>query len=84
MVPVSTNNRTSVAGDGTEDVFSTDFTVYETSHLEVYLDGVRQTSGFAVALLANGTYSSIARVTFTTAPASGVLVLLSQALPDRS
>ena len=81
MVPVSTNNRTSVAGDGTEDVFSTDFTVYETSHLEVYLDGVLQTSGFAVALFANGTYSSIAKVTFTTAPASGVLVLLVRNVP---
>ena len=40
MVPLSTNNKTSVTGDGTEQLFTSSFTIYASDHLEVYLDGV--------------------------------------------
>ena len=64
-------------GDGATKVFAFDFKVLVESHLEVYLDGVIQTSGFTVTGV-----PGTGNVTFTTAPAVDVQVLLYREVPE--
>lgn len=65
-------------GNGVTLVFSYGFRILASSHLKVYFDGVLQAAGYTVGgvgATGGGT------VTFTTAPASGVAVLLKRSVP---
>ena len=78
MTLSTTDNRRSYTGDGSSVTFAFPFLFLEDSHLQVYLDGALQASGYSVAGAGDDAGGS---VTFTTAPASGVLVVLVR-VPD--
>ena len=64
--------------DGVQTVFTYPFPIFTASDLKVYLNGAPQSSGYAVTGAGNTSGGS---VTFTTAPASGVIVTLERRLP---
>lgn len=69
------NNHT---GNGVTTAFAYGFRILDATHLKVYLDGVLQSAGYSVGgvgAAGGGT------VTFTTAPGSGVAVLLKRSVP---
>ena len=80
-VPVATYNKTSLAGDGESTVFYSAFTIFDTTHVELYLDGVKQTTGYTSVLQSSIVYGTIVAVTIAAAPALGVIVLLKRVVP---
>lgn len=74
----TTTNRIAYVGDGVTVGFAYNFKILDAAHLLVYLNGVQQMSGFAVSGVDNDTGGS---VTFPTAPAAGVSVVLLREVP---
>src|SRR3972149_1992279 len=72
------DNRRDYVGDGATVAFSLPILCYESTHVKVYLAGVLQVSGYALSGLGN---PSGVTVTFTTAPASSIAVLLLRSVP---
>lgn len=69
--------RIQYTGDGAQTVFTYPFPIFKTADMEVYLDDVKQATGFTV----NGAGQSAGGdVTFDTAPANDVLVTLRRRL----
>lgn len=64
--------------DGDEDVFAFPFPVFASEDLFVYFDGARQYSGFDMA---GAGETDGGTVTFDTAPAAGIVVMLERRLP---
>lgn len=60
--------------NGSDVDFTIDFDYLASSHLAVYLDGVSQSSGFSINTGTN-------KVTFTTAPSNGAVVLIERTTP---
>jgi hypothetical protein len=60
--------------DGSTDAFAITVDYISTAHLEIYLDGVLQSSGYTID-------SSINKVTFSSTPGSGVVVLIQRNTP---
>jgi hypothetical protein len=79
MTITTTSSQVQYTGDGVSTVFAFPTPFIANSDIKPYLNGVLQTTGFAVAGLAtiggSGTFPS-GTVTFTVAPAVGVIVLL--------
>jgi parallel beta-helix repeat protein len=81
VVP-STASRIDQTGNGATTAFTFTFPVTtSSSHVEVFLAGVKQTSGYTVALNANQSSSPGGTVTFTTAPANAVAVRIQRTVP---
>jgi hypothetical protein len=64
-------------GNGLTTSFPTVFEFYESSHVEVYLDGFLQTSGYTIS----GGNGAIGDVLFSVAPAVGVKVAIIRKVP---
>lgn len=79
MVIQGTKKRNDYTGDGSTKIFAYQFLIFDSTHLEVYLDGVLQGSGYTVDNVGNPNGGN---VTFTTAPASGVMVTLIRKVPQ--
>lgn len=79
-VLTGTTSRVDYVASGSSTVFSFDFKVYETAAVEVFLSGVKQTSGYTVALNAAQSPAG-GSVTFLAAPGSGVAVRIQRTLP---
>lgn len=76
MTVSASNASTSLTGNGSATAFPFTFKALATDEIEVYVDGSLQLSGFTTTLsLSGGT------VTFSSAPASGAIVLI-QSKPD--
>jgi hypothetical protein len=82
-VVTSTSSRVTPdpTGNGVTTAFTFTFPTYASSHIEVFLGGVKQVAGFTVSLNANQTSSPGGTVTFTVAPAAGVVVRIQRTLP---
>lgn len=78
MTVTSETNKAQATGNGVVTVFFYPFQVPEAEWLEVYLDDVLQSAGFVVAGIGDPTGGS---VTFTVAPAAGVIVTLLRVVP---
>lgn len=78
MALTTLDNRKNYIGDGTTVSFSLPYLCYEASHVKVYLNGVLQTGGYTVSGV--GSPAGVT-VTFTTAPAVGVSILLYREVP---
>lgn len=65
-------------GNGVTTVFAFSFLLLLQADLKVYLDGVLQASGYTVSGVGNPTGGT---VTFSVAPANGVVVLLDRDIP---
>lgn len=69
--------RIQYTGDGAQTLFTYPFPIFQAADMEVYLDDVKQATGFTV----NGAGQSAGGdVTFDTAPANGVVVTLRRRL----
>ena len=71
-MPIYSYDRYSADGSTTQFNITVDY--LSSAHLEVHLDGVKQTSGFTIDTSTN-------KVTFTSAPGSGVIVLIKRVTP---
>ena len=71
-MPIYSYDRYSADGSTTQFNITVDY--LSSAHLEVHLDGVKQTSGFTIN-------TSTKKVTFTSAPGSGVIVLIKRVTP---
>jgi hypothetical protein len=65
-------------GDDSTVEFTTEFQLYESSELEVYLDSVEQESGWSVAINSS---TLVGTVTFDVAPETDVLISFVRVLP---
>lgn len=77
----STESRVEYTGNGTTAAFAFAFPVHAAAHVEVFLGGVKQASGFTVTLAANQATSPGGSVTFAAAPAAGVVVRIQRTVP---
>ena len=77
MSLTSTSNRVTATGDGVTTLFNYNKQLYDSTHLQVYLDSVLQTTGYTVG----GVPGTSTNVTFSAAPASGVQVLMLRVVP---
>ena len=77
MALTTTSNRVVATGDGATTVFAFNRLLYDATHLQVYLAGVLQSSGYTVS----GVPGSSTSVTFSVAPGSSVQVLLLRVVP---
>ena len=77
MSLTSTSNRVLATGDGVTTLFNYNKLLYSSTHIQVYLDSVLQTTGYTVG----GVPGTSTNVTFSAAPASGVQVLLLRVVP---
>lgn len=77
MALTSTSNRVVATGDNSTTLFNYNKLLYDASHLQVYLAGVLQATGYTV----NGVPGSSTSVTFSVAPGTGVQVLLLRIVP---
>ncbi len=77
MALTSTSNRVTATGNGTTTVFNYNKLLYDASHLQVYKDATLQATGYTVG----GVPGTSTSVTFTVAPANGVVVLLLRVVP---
>ncbi|MEQ8246074.1 MAG: hypothetical protein RID42_00185 [Alphaproteobacteria bacterium] len=78
MTLSSSLNRNNYVGDGAQVAFAYQFRVDDDAHLQVYLGGALQGSGYVVSNVGNDNGGN---VTFSSAPASGAVVTLLRALP---
>lgn len=69
--------RIQYQADGVQTAFPYPFAVFKAADLEVWLDGIKQNAGFTIA---GAGASAGGTVTFTAAPADGVLVTLRRVL----
>jgi len=69
--------RVQYTADGVQTQFTYTFPIFEDADLEVYLDATKQSIDFSIAGAGD---SSGGSVTFTTAPANGILVTLARRL----
>lgn len=74
------SQQTSVfyTGNGTTAEFAYPFRILDATHLQVFLDGVRQVAGFGVSNVGNQNGGT---VIFDTAPASGVIISFIRRTP---
>lgn len=79
MTVSTDDNAVSYTGNGVTTAFSFPRLFYDESHLNVYLDGVLQSSGYVVT----GVGTTTGFVTFSTAPTNGVVVLIERVVPYR-
>lgn len=81
VVP-STSSYIDQTGNGATTAFAFTFPVTTSaSHVEVLVAGVKQVSGYTVALNANQTSSPGGTVTFTAAPGNGLTVRIQRTVP---
>lgn len=78
MTVSTTNIRRSTTGDGTKTDFSFDFYLADKSHMQVWIDGVQQFSGWSVSTTVPRTGGMI---TFAAAPAQGASILIVRQVP---
>ncbi|CAB4121140.1 Bacteriophage T7 tail fibre protein [uncultured Caudovirales phage] len=78
MAVNTSTNKISYTGDGTTTVFAYNFKILDATHLNVYLAGVLQTSGYSVTGVGADAGGG---VVFGTAPGSGTTVLLQRIVP---
>lgn len=78
MTVSTTNISNTATGDGASTAFNFTFTVQQASDVKVYLAGILQTTGYAVAINANGVGGT---VTFTPAPGNAVAILIQRIVP---
>lgn len=71
------SNRVTATGDGVTATFYYNRLLYDATHLQVYVAGVLQTSGYTV----NGVPGTATSVTFTAAPAASAQVILLRVVP---
>jgi hypothetical protein len=80
MALSTTTNTISYTGNGATTVFALPYLTFSTAHVFVSLDGVPQVSGFTVSTLPPE--GGNPNVTFSVAPANGVVVLLQRIVPE--
>jgi hypothetical protein len=74
----TTTNRIAYTGNGATVGFAYNFKILDAAHLQVYLNGVLQVAGYSVSGVNSPTGGS---VTFSTAPANGVSIVLVREVP---
>jgi len=74
MTVSSSTNRVNYTGNGVTVAFSFPYITYEETDIQVYLDSVLQSSGYTVT----GAGTAAVTVTFDTAPASDVAILIKR------
>lgn len=79
MTVTSDDNRVTATGNGVTTAFSFSRIFYSEDHIEVYLDGVLQSSGYTVT--GAGTTSGF--VTFSVAPPNGTDIIMRRIVPYR-
>lgn len=79
MAVTTTTNRVSYTGNATTTVFAYPFRILSSDHLLVYLAGVLQGSGYSVSGVG---VPSGGNVTFTSAPGTGVSVVIRRVVPE--
>lgn len=72
------NNKSTYTGNGVTVAFSFPYLFKDNDHLKVYLDGVLSGSGYSITGAGNPAGGT---VTFSTAPANGVSVVLLRQVP---
>lgn len=77
----STTSRVDLVADGGTSAFPFTFKVYESTSVEVFLGGVKQTSGFTTALNVNQDTTPGGTVTFLVSPANQVVVRIQRTVP---
>lgn len=77
MALTTSSNRVTYTGNGSTTIFAFNRLLYDATHLQVYLNGTLQTSGYTVT----GTGGTSTSVTFAVAPANTVQVLLLRVVP---
>jgi len=77
MALTSTTNRVVATGDNSVVTFNYNRLLYDATHLQVYLAGVLQATGYTV----NGVPGTATSVTFAVAPGTGVQVILLRVVP---
>lgn len=78
MTISSTTSRWEYTGDGSTTIFAYDNKIIASTDLKVYADGVLQSSGYTVS---GAGVEAGGNVTFTTAPASGVSIIINRDTP---
>lgn len=78
MAVTNTTRKKSYTGDGTSTVFTFPFKIQLVTDLQVFVNGVLQTSGFTISGAGSDTGGF---VTFASAPASGAAILLFRNVP---
>ncbi len=81
MTLSTTINKEIFVGDGAIKIFAVTYRVISATHIEVYLAGVLQVSGFTVVLNSNQDTTPGATVTFTAAPGIDVSVTILRVVP---
>ena len=77
MSLTSTSNRVVATGDGVTVLFNYNKLLYDATHLQVYVAGVLQSTGYTV----NGVPGTSTSVTFSVAPANGAQIILLRVVP---
>lgn len=75
-----TNNRVQYTGNGSLAIYAYAFRIFETSDLDVYIDGVLQTESTHYSVSGAGDEGG-GNVTFVTPPANGVTITIVRTLP---
>lgn len=81
MTISTTTTFNAASGTGAVLAFPFTFVTQDASTVKVYLDDVLQDSGYVVSLNSNQTSSPGGTVTFSSAPGSGVVVLVQREVP---
>ena len=81
MTVSTTENNQQYTGDGVLTVYAVTYKVLDESHIEVYLDGIIQPSGFTVTLNPDQETTPGADITFGVAPGVGVIVNIVRTVP---
>lgn len=78
MTVATTSNRDEFVGDGLLTLFDFTFVAYSVSQIKVEIDGQEVTTGFTISRNSNNIGGT---VTFDTAPASGIPVVIYREIP---
>lgn len=78
MTVESQGNKKSWIGDGSTTVYAYPYPFQKTEDIEIYFDGVKQTSGYSIQILPD--YSEGANITFLEAPADGVEIVVRRSI----
>ena len=81
-VPVNTSSKTTLSGNtDAATKYVTAYTVFDASHVDVYKNGTKQTSGFTTTIADSSTHGKVAEVVFASGQATSDVILLIRNVP---